>query len=242
MYHMGTLSIVATPIGNLEDISLRAMRTLYSADVIACEDTRRAGALLHELGVRYTEVLTALRIDPAKTPRFIRYDDHTEQQVAPEIIALVENGTNVALISDAGTPLINDPGFVLVNAAKKRGIPVIGVPGASAILTALTVSGLPSNTFTYLGYPPEKQGNRVRLLHTIADIATKEPTTFVFYVSPHKLTDVLADMQQVFGENQRITVARELTKRYEEIWTGTMKDAQTHFAEPKGEFVLLFRP
>lgn len=241
MYHMGTLSIVATPIGNLEDISLRALKVLFTADVIACEDTRRAGSLLHELGVRYPEVLIALGIDAARTPRFIRYDDHTEQQGAPEIIALVENGSDVALISDAGTPLINDPGYVLVNAARKRGIPVIGIPGASAILTALTVSGLPANTFTYLGYPPEKQGNRVRLLHSLKEIATKEPTTFVFYVSPHKLWGMLADMDEVFGESQGITVARELTKRYEEVWTGSVKDAQTHFAEPKGEFVLLFR-
>ena len=241
MYHMGTVTLVATPIGNLEDITLRALKALFTADVIACEDTRRAGSLLHELTARYSEVLSALGLSPTKSVEFVRYDDYTEQQVAPLLIEHVENGKSVALISDAGTPLINDPGYLLVTSARKRGIPVVSVPGASALLTALTSSGLPANAFAYLGYPPEKQGKRVKLLTALTEIAAMEPMTFIFYASPHKLGGILADMREVYGTDQEITIARELTKRFEEIWTGTINNAEQTFAAPKGEFVILFQ-
>ncbi len=241
MYHMGTLTLVATPIGNLEDISLRALKALFMADVIACEDTRRAGSLLHELAERYGEVLSSLGLASTKSAKFVRYDDHTEQQTAPQLIEHVENGKAVVLISDAGTPLINDPGYLLVSSARKRGIPLVSVPGASALLTALTSSGLPATTFTYLGYPPEKQGKRTRLFDDLKEIAARQAMTFILYASPHKLHGILEDMQTAYGQSHELTVARELTKRFEEVWTGSLGEAITRFSTPKGEFVLLFR-
>lgn len=232
---MGTLYIVATPIGNLEDISIRAIRTLFSVDVIACEDTRRAGILLQELRTRYEPLIQQFS-DTLKEPVFMRYDDHTEHQAAPEILELLREDKSVALISDAGTPLINDPGFILVREARRKQIPIISIPGASAVLTALTSSGLPADKFTFLGYPPEKQGHRLKLFQSVVD--TKLDVTYVFYVAPHKLSSALSDLQHVIG-NRDITLSRELTKVHEEVWTGSISAALSAFQDPKGEFVLL---
>ncbi|MBI5019277.1 16S rRNA (cytidine(1402)-2'-O)-methyltransferase [Candidatus Gottesmanbacteria bacterium] len=237
---MGILSIVATPIGNLEDISLRALRALFSADVIACEDTRRAGSLLSELKKRYEPILTGLSISLDKPPTFIRYDDRTEQQSTPVLLEHLASGATVVLISDAGTPLLNDPGYILVREVRRKGIPVNSIPGASALLTALTVAGLPTDKFMYLGYPPEKQAHRVRLLESLKECNRRIEETYVFYVSPHKLTGMLEDLSAVLG-NIEITFARELTKKFEEVWTGTLDEAKIRYADPKGEFVLLFR-
>lgn len=234
---MGTLYIVATPIGNLEDISIRALRTLFSVDVIACEDTRRAGILLHELKARYLLLLQQLS-EPLKEPSLMRYDDHTEHQGAPEILELLHEGKSVALISDAGTPLVNDPGFILVREAQRKHIPIVSIPGASAVLTALTSSGLPAGAFTFLGYPPEKQGHRRKLFTAMLDSQKTIDVTFVLYVAPHKLNAVLQDLNDVVGD-RTITLARELTKIHEEVWTGTISEALNVFADPKGEFVLL---
>ncbi len=232
---MGTLYIVATPIGNLEDISIRAIRTLFTVDVIACEDTRRAGILLQELRTRYEPLLQQFS-DMVKQPVFMRYDDHTEHQTAPEILELLHTGSSVALISDAGTPLINDPGFILIREARRKNISIVSIPGASAVLTALTSSGLPADKFTFLGYPPEKQGHRIKLFQNV--LASTLDSTYVFYVAPHKLIATLSDLQQVIGDCD-ITLARELTKVHEEIWTGSISQAQSTFQDPKGEFVLL---
>lgn len=237
---MGILSIVATPIGNLEDISIRALRVLFTADVIACEDTRRAGSLLSELKKRYEPVLMGLSISLDKSPKLLRYDDRTEHQSAPEILEHLESGMSVVLISDAGTPLINDPGYILVREARRKGIPINSVPGASALLTALTSSGLPTDKFMFLGYPPEKQAHRVRLLESLKESNRHIEETYVFYASPHKLTGMLDDLSTVLG-NIEITIARELTKKFEEVWTGTLDEAKIRYADPKGEFVLLFR-
>lgn len=226
---MGTLYIVATPIGNLEDITVRAIKILTSVAYIACEDTRRAGMLLDELRKRYPEYASATK------PQFISYYDQVESTRTPEIIGHLINGESVALISDAGTPLINDPGYVLVSEARKRQINVLSVPGASAFLAALTSSGLPMDTFMFLGYPPEKQSHRLKLFAELP-----KGVTIVFYCAPHKLISALKDLQQITGDIG-ITLARELTKIHEEIWTGTITDAQNHFINPKGEFVLLFR-
>lgn len=226
---MGTLYIVATPIGNLEDITVRAIKILTSVAYIACEDTRRAGMLLDELRKRYPEYASATK------PQFISYYDQVESTRTPEIIGHLINGESVALISDAGTPLINDPGYVLVSEARKRQINVLSVPGASAFLAALTSSGLPMDTFMFLGYPPEKQSHRLKLFAELP-----KGVTIVFYCAPHKLISTLKDLQQITGDIG-ITLARELTKIHEEIWTGTITDAQNHFINPKGEFVLLFR-
>lgn len=217
---MGILYIVATPIGNLDDITIRAQKILGSVDYIACEDTRRTGQLLH-----------SLHITP---PKFLRYDDRNEQNTTPEILDLLESGKSVALVSDAGTPLISDPGFVIVREARKRGIPVVSIPGASALLTALTGSGLPANKFMYLGYPPEKQSHRLKLFGTLP-----KEITVIFYCAPHKLQSMLVDMKETLGDI-KIVIARELTKIHEEYWKGNISEAIVYFADPKGEFVVCF--
>ena len=219
---MGTLYVVSTPIGNLEDITLRAIKTLSKVDAVLCEDTRRTGLLLSHLKI---------------SKHLIRFDDTTEHQKIPEIIHMLESGNNLALVSDAGTPLINDPGFLLVRECRRRNIPVVSIPGASALLTALTSSGLPANTFTYLGYPPEKQGHRIKLFENLLKINRLIYSTYIFYCAPHKLEQTLADMKVVFGDIE-ITIARELTKVHEEIWNGAINESKIE--EIKGELVILF--
>lgn len=234
---MGTLYVVATPIGNLEDITIRAIKTLFSVDIIACEDTRRTGQLLQELRRRYSIVLQ--QFSNLTIPQFIRYDGHTEKQITPQLIQDLTSGASIALVSDAGTPLISDPGYVLVLEARKHGIPVVSIPGPSAVLTALTSSGLPVNNFVFLGYPPEKKSNRIKLFQNLLQINTLIDSTFILYCAPHKLIQTLRDMQDVLG-NIEITIARELTKIHEEILRGKISEALLHFTEPRGEVVLLF--
>lgn len=237
---MGILYLVSTPIGNLSDISLRAIQTLFSVDVIASEDTRRTGALLSELAKRYAsipEVASHLGSVKPKA-KLIRYDDRAEQVTTPEIIDILKQGTSVALVSDAGTPLISDPGYILVREARKHGVTIVSIPGASAVLTALTASGLPANTFTYLGYPPEKETKRKKLFETLRTVTSLLESTYVFYCAPHKLASTFRDLKNTLGDID-IVVARELTKVHEEYWQGTVSQAEQHFSNPKGEFVLL---
>ena len=217
---MGILYIVSTPIGNLEDITIRAIKILFAVDIIACEDTRRTGLLLQHHKIKLKQQL-------------IRYDASTESQKAPELIALLEQGKAVALVSDAGTPLISDPGFLLVRECIKRGIKVVSIPGASALLAALTTSGVPTDKFMFLGYPSEKKSHRLKLFATLP-----KETTIIFYCAPHKLIQTLVDMKDVFGDID-IAVARELTKVHEEVWHGSLSQATEYFKDPKGEFVLL---
>ena len=234
---MGTLYIVATPIGNLEDMTFRALRILFDVDYIACEDTRRTSLLLSELQTRY---VTMFRNIVTKKPVCVSYYDQTELTKTPEILELLRSGKSVALVSDAGTPLISDPGYILVREARKHGVPVVSIPGPSALLTALTSSGLPADKFLFLGYPPEKQSHRLKLFQDLLSIHRCIDSTYIFYCAPHKLAGTLEDMKQVFGDID-ITVARELTKVHEEIWTGTLSEAQLHFSDPKGEFVIMFK-
>jgi 16S rRNA (cytidine1402-2'-O)-methyltransferase len=223
---MGTLFIVSTPIGNLEDITIRAKKTLEMVDTILCEDTRRTGSMLSMLSIPYKKLES--------------YYDQIEQQKTPEIITLLENGQNIALVSDAGTPLINDPGFVLVRECRKRGITVTSIPGASALLAALCVSGLPSDKFMYLGYPPEKQSHRIKLFENILSINRLIGVTYICYCAPHKLAATLEDMKTVFGDIE-ITICRELTKIHEETWNGKISESFIKFTNIKGEVVLLFK-
>jgi 16S rRNA (cytidine1402-2'-O)-methyltransferase len=229
---MGKLSLVSTPIGNLDDITIRAIKVLFSADIIACEDTRRTGLLCSELKKRHAN-FHAMAHEFA--PRYIRFDDKTEQSHVPFLIEKLQQGKNVALVSDAGTPLISDPGYILVNEAIKRGITVESIPGPTAAIAALTVSGLPTNKFLFLGYPPEKSSHRNKLFTSLP-----KNTTIIFYCAPHKLQQTLEDMKGVLGDIE-ITIARELTKIHEELWRGTLSNALTHFSKPQGEFVILFR-
>lgn len=233
---MGTLYCVSTPIGNLDDITIRAIKTLFTADVIACEDTRRTGQLLAGLHQRYDHFLGT---ESAKKNTFIRYDDHVEHTVVPVLIDKLQHGVSVALVTDAGTPGIADPGFLLVREALKRGIRVVSVPGASAVLTALAVSGLPAANWIFLGFPPEKPAHRLHFFAKLKYIETTMSPTYICYVSPYKLLQTLLDMQRELGDRE-IVLARELTKIHEEIWRGTIAQALSYFAEPKGEFVLLF--
>lgn len=231
---MGTLFIVATPIGNLEDVSIRAARILFTSTLLLCEDTRQTGMLLDLIGKRFPFLVPEHYI----RPKLFRYDDQAERTMTPEMIGRLLDGESVALVSDAGTPLISDPGYVLVSEARKRGIPVVSVPGASALLAALTSSGFPADTFTFLGYPPEKQGHRLKLFTNVLSMHRCIDSTYVFYCAPHKLQAVLSDMKTVFGDC-RVCLCRELTKVHEECWNGSVTEALAHVSDPKGEFVIL---
>lgn len=233
----GTLSIVATPIGNMQDISLRAVKTILKTDIIACEDTRKAGLLLKHL-----EELVPSSYVPQTKPRLISYYDQVEQQKTPEIINLLLQGMNVTLISDAGTPLISDPGYRVVKEAIDSEIPVVSIPGPSAVITALTLSGLPTDKFFFIGYLPKKPGHRKELLHSLQQMTGQLKTTIIFFEAPHRLLGTLDELTEIFGEEKHIVVARELTKVYEEVQRGSLRNIQQHFEkkQPKGEFVLLF--
>jgi 16S rRNA (cytidine1402-2'-O)-methyltransferase len=215
---MGKLYIVSTPIGNLDDITLRAVKILSSADVVLCEDTRHTGLLLQRLNI---------------SAKLMPYYDEIEDKRTPEVIEMLQGDKNIALVSDAGTPLISDPGFRLVRQCLKRGIQVESIPGPSAVLAALTSSGLPPDKFIFLGYPPEKQSSRIELFRKLSsDITT------IFYCAPHKLNAMLEDMNAVLGDID-IVIARELTKVHEEVWRGKLTNAIIRFAKIKGEVVVL---
>lgn len=236
---MGTISVVSTPIGNLGDISVRAMETLFTADIVAAEDTRRTLQLLQTLKERYGE---RFNLGETRPERLVAYYDEVEAKRLPELVEELTSGKHIALVSDAGTPMVSDPGYRLVREAIKRGHTVYAVPGPSALLAALTVSGLPPDRFTFLGYLPEKQSRRTALLSEIAaqSASAKELSpTFICYAAPHKLASTLEDMKVAFGDVP-IVIARELTKVHEEVFRGSITEAHARFAEPKGEFVVLF--
>ena len=215
---MPTLYIVATPIGNLEDISLRALRILREVKLIAAEDTRRTKRLLNAYDI--------------KTP-MTSYHEHSKRPKLDYVLDCIEE-VDVALVSDAGMPGISDPGYELIVAAYQRGIPVVPIPGPSTVITALAVSGLPTNKFIYLGFLPRKANDRRRLLESSAD----ENGTIVILESPHRVLKTLNDILLVLG-NRRIAVCRELTKLHEEVFRGTISQAIKHFTEPRGEFTLV---
>jgi len=227
---------VSTPIGNISDISIRAFHTLLSVGVIACEDTRRTGLLLTELKKRYASLISD---SGGHEPRFIRCDEHTESNAVPQLINMLEGGDSVALVSNAGTPLLSDPGYILVHEAVKHGIRVVAIPGASAFLSALTASGLPMSHFLFLGFPPEKESHRDSLFHAIQSSMPIAPMTYILYCSPHKLTKTLHEMMRHFGDIP-IVIAREITKIHEEIWHGTITKALADYSHPVGEFVILW--
>jgi 16S rRNA (cytidine1402-2'-O)-methyltransferase len=217
---MGTLYLVATPIGNLDDISLRALRLLGEVTLVAAEDTRQTGRLLAHFGI---------------SARLISYHEHNKISHLEPLLAALESG-DVALVSDAGMPGLNDPGYELVAAALARGVVVSPVPGASAPVAALVSSGLPTDAFLYLGYLPRKAAERRRRLGEVANL----PYTLIFLEAPHRLCESLADLQMVLGDRPA-AAARELTKLHEEICRGRLTELREHFAleEPRGEFTLV---
>jgi 16S rRNA (cytidine1402-2'-O)-methyltransferase len=218
----GKLYIVATPIGNLEDITLRALRVLRECNLVACEDTRQTRKLLEHFGIA--------------TP-MISYHEHNEAERAAELVARIEEGSSVALVSDAGTPLVSDPGYRLVRAAIDAGVSVVPIPGASAALGALSAAGLPSDAFRFCGFLPPKSTQRRRVLEEWK----KETGTLIFYETPHRILDALDDVTAVMGIRP-IAIARELTKIHEEILRGTAAEIHaTLAARPSvmGEITLL---
>ena len=217
---MGTLYLVATPIGNLEDMAPRAVRILKESILIAAEDTRHTGKLLRHFGI--------------ETP-ITSYFEHNKLNKLDFILEKLSMG-DVALVSDAGTPAINDPGYELVRAALASGFDVVPVPGPSAPIAALTVSGLPTDSFLYLGYLPHKTSDRHKAIGQVAD----QPYTLIFLESPYRIVESLEDLLSVLG-NRRICVAREMTKMFEEYWRGTISGAVEHFkSQPaRGEFTLV---
>ncbi len=235
---MGTLYIVATPIGNLEDITIRAITALFSVDGIICEDTRKTGFLLRELQKRYPEF--AKPQNGEKYQRMLSYYEQNEAERIPEVITALKNGLDIALVSDAGTPLISDPGFKLVRECVKEGIKVESLPGASSPLVALTLSGLPTDKFLFLGYPPRKVGNRTKFLQGAKASQDDIASTMIIFEAPHRLLKTLHEMQVIFGDIP-IVVTRELTKIHEEVRHETISKAITYFDkhEPRGEFILV---
>lgn len=219
------LYVVSTPIGNLRDMTLRALDVLASADLVCAEDTRVSGKLLASFGL-------SARLRP--------YHDHNAAGVRPELIEALKGGARVALVSDAGTPLVSDPGYKLVREAAEAGVSVFAVPGASAPLAALGVAGLPTDRFMFAGFPPPKSGARKTFLKELAGV----PGTLVFFEGPSRLAASLADMAEVLGDREA-AVARELTKKFEEVRRGTLADLAAQYAQeepPRGELVVVVGP
>jgi 16S rRNA (cytidine1402-2'-O)-methyltransferase len=222
----GTLFVVATPIGNLEDLSARARSVLGAVDRILAEDTRHSGRLLQHLGI---------------SKPMMSLHDHNERDRLEQVLDLLGQGERLALISDAGTPLISDPGYVLVRELRARGITVVPVPGACALIAALSAAGLPTDRFVFEGFLPPKSGARRRALEQ----CRQQTATMVFYESPRRIDGCVADMAETFGGTREIVLARELTKTFETFYSGTLEQVAGQLAEDpnaaKGEYVVMVR-
>ncbi|MBQ6189299.1 MAG: 16S rRNA (cytidine(1402)-2'-O)-methyltransferase [Bacteroidaceae bacterium] len=218
---MGTLYVVPTPVGNLEDITMRALRVLREADLVLAEDTRTSGNLLRHYDI-HRPMLS-----------FHKFNEH---QVVSSIVSRLQGGESMALVSDAGTPGISDPGYLLVHEAIQAGVEVITLPGATAFVPALVSSGLPCDKFCFEGFLPQKKGRMTRL-QELAD----EPRTMIFYESPHRVVKALEQFIETFGASRPVSVCREISKMHEESVRGTLEDVLAHFQEnePRGEFVII---
>ncbi len=220
----GTLYVVATPIGNLEDMTPRAVRILTEVDLIAAEDTRHSGKLLSHFS-----------IDTTTEP----LHEHNERSQVPRLVEILKAGKSIAFITDAGTPLVSDPGFHLVRAARQAGLTVIPVPGACAAITALSAAGLPSDRFVFEGFPPAKSAARRAVFEKLRE----EPRTLIFYESPHRILESLHDMTEIFGPEREAVLARELTKQFETVRSGTLTELSEWVNrdphQQLGEFVIL---
>lgn len=218
----GTLYIVGTPIGNLEDMTFRALQVLQGVQAIAAEDTRHTGKLLHHFQIT--------------TPQ-ISYHDHNRRSRLPDLLNRLQQGQAIALVTDAGMPGISDPGYELVKACAEAGIPVVPIPGPSAVVTALSASGLPTDRFVFEGFLPTKASERRAHL----ELLQTESRTLIFYEAPHRIQQTLQDMATLLGGDREIALGRELTKLHEEIWRGTVAEAIAHYAthEPYGEFTVV---
>jgi 16S rRNA (cytidine1402-2'-O)-methyltransferase len=224
LIHSGTLYVVATPIGNLEDITLRALEVLKAVDVIAAEDTRHTSGLLSHYGIHQ---------------KMLAVHEHNERQSAEQLLNRLREGESVALVTDAGTPGISDPGAVVVGVVREAGLPVVPVPGASALIAAMSASGIRQNGFSFVGFLPASGSQRRKTLEALK----KHTTTLVFYEAPHRVLDCVKDMTTILGGERRMTIARELTKTFETFHRCDLKDAATWLEsdpnQQRGEFVLL---
>lgn len=220
--HAGTLYIVGTPIGNLEDMTFRAIAVLQQVDLIAAEDTRHTAKLLQHFQI--------------KTPQ-ISHHEHNRATRIPELIEKLQQGQAIALVTDAGMPCVSDPGYELVKACADASLPVVPIPGVTAVITAIAAAGLDSHRFTFEGFLPAKSKERQAILVGLQ----AETRTMVFYESPHRLREALAAMVQAFGADRPVTIARELTKMHEEFWRGHLGEALAEYQtrEPKGEYTLV---
>lgn len=259
---MGILYIVPTPIGNLQDITIRSLEVLFSVPYIACEDTRKTGFLLHLLKEKYFSLYASLELTQNDTkikndegmflsfskknvgkstnPQLFSYYDQVEKERIPAVLNILKNDFDVALVSDAGTPLVSDPGFKLVRACYEAHIQVNSLPGASSLLVALTTSGLPTDKFSFLGYPPQKSGHRMSFYEDIKKSSEVFSTTYILFEAPHKIVKTLEEMQEIFGKIE-IVLCRELTKLHEEIFRGSIETAiKKYDLQARGEFVILF--
>lgn len=217
----GTLYVVATPIGNLDDMSRRAEQCLRDADRICCEDTRHSGRLLEHFGIK---------------ARLVSLHDHNERDRVAQLLAWLDAGERIALISDAGTPLISDPGYIVVNEVRKAGHAVVPIPGPSAVITALSAAGLPTDRFRFEGFLSAKTTARREQLQALS----RESGTLVFYESPHRVADMVADIAEILGNDRRVVVARELTKRFEEFMDGPAAELLPRLQEGvRGECVVM---
>ena len=224
MIHSGTLYVVATPIGNLEDITLRALEVLKAVDVIAAEDTRHTSGLLSHFGIR---------------KKMLAVHEHNEHQSAEQLLNRLRAGESVALVTDAGTPGISDPGAVVVDIVREAGLPVVPIPGASAVIAALSASGIRQNGFSFVGFLPASGSQRRKTLESLKE----QTATLVFYEAPHRVVESVEDMATILGGERRITIARELTKTFETFHRCMLNEAAAWLeADPnqqRGEFVLL---
>lgn len=223
MLNYGTIFIVATPIGNLEDITIRALNTLKTVDIIVCEDTRVTSKLLNHYNI-------------AKP--LISYNNFNEQQKTNLILAKLQEGSDIALVSDAGTPLISDPGFLLVNSCLKNNIKIVTLPGPCSVIAALTISGLPLHNFLFLGFLSKSSFKKQQLLAQYKN----SDLTLIFFESPHRLISTLEDIQEVFAEKQQVVIIRELTKLYEEVKKDSLEQLINYYNSnpPKGEIIISF--
>jgi 16S rRNA (cytidine1402-2'-O)-methyltransferase len=223
----GVLHIVSTPVGNLDDITRRALSVLAEVDAVAAEDTRHTARLLEELGIRQT---------------LISYHDHNEQERTPQLVERLQRGDNLALVSDAGTPLVSDPGYRLVRACHQAGIRVVPIPGASALLAALVVAGLPTDRFIFEGFLPSKGSGRTAALRRVSESAA----TSVVYEAPHRILTLLDELKEVVEPGREVVLCRELTKHFETVLPGSVGDIRDKVAadsnQQRGEIVLLVAP
>ncbi len=235
---MGILYIVSTPIGNLQDIGIRAVKVLIETQIIACEDTRKTGVLLKRAREYYAKIFS--NENNFEKNRLISYYEHNEEKRIFEIINLLKDGNNVALVSDSGTPAISDPGFKLIRECAKENIKVESIPGPSSVISSLVVAGLPTDKFLFAGFPPKKPGNRQKYFEKLKKSKDDLKETIIIFEAPHRILKTLLELKNIFGDIDAV-ITRELTKVFEDVKRDKLSNLISYYntKNPKGEFVVL---